>query len=93
MPQGYVSLVLHAHLPLIGRHSVHNALAAMAAGLGGGVVEVGPGDYVMRDSLHLRSHVRVTGTPGKTEELKPGDIVEVELEGVGTLRNEVVRGD
>jgi len=32
-----------------------------------------------------------TGTPGKTEELKPGDLVEVELEGVGTLKNEVIR--
>lgn len=32
-----------------------------------------------------------TGTPGKTEEIKPGDVLEVELEGVGTLRNEVVR--
>ncbi len=36
------------------------------ATLGGGVVEIGPGEYVMRDSLHLRSHVTVRGTPGKT---------------------------
>jgi len=36
------------------------------AGLGGGVVEIGPGDYVMRDALHLRSHVTVRGTPGQT---------------------------
>lgn len=34
--------------------------------LGGGIVEIGPGEYVMRDSLHLRSHVTVRGTPGKT---------------------------
>jgi hypothetical protein len=33
-------------------------------GLGGGVVEIGPGDYLMRDSLHLRSYVTVRGTPG-----------------------------
>lgn len=33
-----------------------------------------------------------TGTPGKTSEIKPGDVVEVELEGVGVLRNRVVRG-
>jgi 2-keto-4-pentenoate hydratase/2-oxohepta-3-ene-1,7-dioic acid hydratase in catechol pathway len=32
-----------------------------------------------------------TGTSGTTEEIKPGDVVEVELEGVGTLRNTVVR--
>ncbi|MEW6155834.1 MAG: right-handed parallel beta-helix repeat-containing protein [Verrucomicrobiota bacterium] len=36
------------------------------AALGGGAVEIGPGEYVMRDSLHLRSHVTVRGTPGKT---------------------------
>jgi parallel beta-helix repeat protein len=36
------------------------------AGLGGGVVEIGPGEYTMYDSLHLRSHVTVRGTDGKT---------------------------
>ena len=30
-----------------------------------------------------------TGTPGRTSEIKPGDVVEVELEGVGVLRNQV----
>jgi len=36
------------------------------AGLGGGVVDIGPGEFVMRDSLHLRSFVAVRGTKGKT---------------------------
>jgi parallel beta-helix repeat protein len=36
------------------------------ANLGGGTVEVGPGEYLMRDSLHLRGNVAVRGTPGKT---------------------------
>jgi parallel beta-helix repeat protein len=36
------------------------------ANLGGGSVEIGPGEYVMRDSLHLRAFVTVRGTPGKT---------------------------
>ena len=31
-----------------------------------------------------------TGTPGKTSDIKPGDVVEVELEGAGVLRNPVV---
>jgi 2-keto-4-pentenoate hydratase/2-oxohepta-3-ene-1,7-dioic acid hydratase in catechol pathway len=31
-----------------------------------------------------------TGTPGQTTALAPGDVVEVELEGVGILRNRVV---
>ncbi len=30
-----------------------------------------------------------TGTPGKTKPLHPGDVVEVEIEGVGVLRNTV----
>jgi 2-keto-4-pentenoate hydratase/2-oxohepta-3-ene-1,7-dioic acid hydratase in catechol pathway len=30
-----------------------------------------------------------TGTPGKTAAIKPGDVIEVELEGVGVLRNPV----
>ncbi len=32
-----------------------------------------------------------TGTPGKTSAIREGDVVEVELEGVGILRNHVVR--
>lgn len=36
------------------------------AGLGGGVVEIGPGEYLMRDSLHLRSGVTVRGSRGET---------------------------
>lgn len=32
-----------------------------------------------------------TGTPGTTEALSPGDVVEVEIEGVGVLKNTVVR--
>jgi 2-keto-4-pentenoate hydratase/2-oxohepta-3-ene-1,7-dioic acid hydratase in catechol pathway len=31
-----------------------------------------------------------TGTPGATRRLSPGDVVEVEIEGIGTLRNPVV---
>jgi parallel beta-helix repeat protein len=36
------------------------------AGLGGGVVEILPGDYRMLDSLHLRSNVAVRGHVGQT---------------------------
>lgn len=36
------------------------------AGLGGGVVEIAEGEYLMRDSLHLRSNVTVRGQKGKT---------------------------
>jgi 2-keto-4-pentenoate hydratase/2-oxohepta-3-ene-1,7-dioic acid hydratase in catechol pathway len=33
-----------------------------------------------------------TGTPGKTSPMKPGDVVEVEIEGIGVLRNPVRAG-
>jgi parallel beta-helix repeat protein len=34
--------------------------------LGGGIVEIGPGEYLMRDSLHLRSRVTVRGAGERT---------------------------
>ncbi len=34
--------------------------------LGGGIVEIGPGEYLMRDSLHLRSRVTIRGAGEKT---------------------------
>jgi parallel beta-helix repeat protein len=36
------------------------------ANLGGGVVTIGPGEYLMRDSLHLRSRVTVRGFGART---------------------------
>jgi hypothetical protein len=36
------------------------------AGLGGGTVEIGEGEYVMYDSLHLRANVTVRGQKGRT---------------------------
>ena len=49
--------------------SDHRALQAAVDyiwGLGGGVVDVREGQYMMYDSLHLRPNVTVRGTPGKT---------------------------
>ena len=48
------------------------------AGLGGGIVEIGPGEYVMRDSLHLRSGVTVRGQKGRTV-LRKADGVDTPL--------------
>ncbi|MQG77164.1 MAG: fumarylacetoacetate hydrolase, partial [SAR202 cluster bacterium] len=31
-----------------------------------------------------------SGTPGQTSQLQPGDVVEVEIPGIGVLRNPVV---
>ena len=36
------------------------------ASLGGGEVEIGPGEYLMHDSLHVRSGVTIRGTRDKT---------------------------
>src|SRR6476646_7668020 len=40
-------------------------------------VTLGPGDLIY------------TGTPGATKKMSPGDVVEVEIEGIGVLRNTV----
>jgi 2-keto-4-pentenoate hydratase/2-oxohepta-3-ene-1,7-dioic acid hydratase in catechol pathway len=39
----------------------------------------------------LPGDIVYTGTPGNTRRMSPGDVVEVELEGVGVLRNPVVQ--
>lgn len=45
---------------------VLQAAVDYVAGLGGGVVQIGEGEYLMRDSLHRRSNVTVRGIKGKT---------------------------
>lgn len=42
--------------------------------LGGGVVEVGPGEYLMRDSLHMRSGVTLRGAGGETVLKKDAEV-------------------
>lgn len=46
--------------------------------------------YVSSFVTLLPGDLIFTGTPGTTKAMKPGDVVEVELEGVGVLRNKVV---
>lgn len=41
----------------------------------------------------LPGDIIYTGTPGATSAMKPGDVVEVEVEGVGILRNRVVAAE
>jgi 2-keto-4-pentenoate hydratase/2-oxohepta-3-ene-1,7-dioic acid hydratase in catechol pathway len=45
--------------------------------------------YVSQFVTLLPGDLVFTGTPGATKPMKPGDVVEVELEGVGILRNRV----
>jgi hypothetical protein len=57
----------HADADIIGRDNrALQAAVDYIANLGGGLVEIGPGQFLMRDSLHLRAFVTVRGTPGKT---------------------------
>jgi 2-keto-4-pentenoate hydratase/2-oxohepta-3-ene-1,7-dioic acid hydratase in catechol pathway len=37
--------------------------------------------------------VILSGTPANSRPVEPGDVVEVEVEGIGTLRNTIVEGD
>jgi 2-keto-4-pentenoate hydratase/2-oxohepta-3-ene-1,7-dioic acid hydratase in catechol pathway len=37
----------------------------------------------------LPGDVIATGTPGQTSAMKSGDVVEVEIAGIGTLRNTI----
>ena len=52
---------------IVGRdHRALQAAVDYVGALGGGLVLIGPGEYLMRDSLHLRSRVTVRGVVGKT---------------------------
>jgi 2-keto-4-pentenoate hydratase/2-oxohepta-3-ene-1,7-dioic acid hydratase in catechol pathway len=48
-------------------------------------------EYVTSFMTLLPGDAILTGTPEGVGRLSPGDVVEVEVEGVGTLRNEVAR--
>lgn len=47
--------------------------------------------YVSRYVTLEPGDVIYTGTPGTTSAMQPGDVVEVEIEGIGVLRNKVVK--
>ncbi len=46
--------------------------------------------YASRYITFFPGDVIFTGTPGTTDAMVPGDVIEVEVEGVGVLRNRVV---
>jgi 2-keto-4-pentenoate hydratase/2-oxohepta-3-ene-1,7-dioic acid hydratase in catechol pathway len=45
--------------------------------------------YISKYVTLMPGDLIFTGTPGTTAAMQPGDVVEVELEGVGVLRNKV----
>jgi parallel beta-helix repeat protein len=57
----------HSKAEMIGTDNrVLQAAVDYIAGLGGGIVEIGPGEFTMNDSLHLRPFVTVRGQQAKT---------------------------
>ncbi len=76
------------NLRLIGRHNgkiVQEATTAMLIFSIDNIVS-----YVSRYVTLEPGDVIFTGTPGTTQAMKPGDTFEVEIEGLGVLRNKVV---
>lgn len=49
-------------------------------------------NYVSRFVTLNPGDIIYTGTPGNTKAMKPGDVIEIEVEGVGVLRNRVAMG-
>lgn len=47
--------------------------------------------YVSQYVTLVPGDVIFTGTPGTTSAMTPGDVVEVEIEGIGVLRNRIVK--
>jgi len=47
--------------------------------------------YISQFVTLFPGDVIYTGTPGNTKSMQPGDLIEVEVEGVGMLRNRVAR--
>lgn len=48
--------------------------------------------FISRYVTLTQGDVIYTGTPGNTQRMHPGDVIEVEIENIGTLRNPVVPG-
>jgi 2-keto-4-pentenoate hydratase/2-oxohepta-3-ene-1,7-dioic acid hydratase in catechol pathway len=49
-------------------------------------------NYVSRFVTLVPGDIIYTGTPGTTKAMKEGDVIEIEVEGVGVLRNRIVNG-
>ncbi len=45
--------------------------------------------YISQYVTLMPGDVVYTGTPGSTKKMKPGDVVEVEIDGVGILKNQI----
>ena len=48
-------------------------------------------EWVTQSFTMLPGDVMATGSPAGTAEMVPGDVIEVEIPGIGTLRNPIER--
>jgi 2-keto-4-pentenoate hydratase/2-oxohepta-3-ene-1,7-dioic acid hydratase in catechol pathway len=46
--------------------------------------------YISKNFSLERGDIIATGTPAGVSPIKPGDVVEIEIEGIGVLRNPVI---
>ena len=47
--------------------------------------------YISKHTTLMPGDLIFTGTPGETGAMKPGDVVEIEIEGIGVLKNTVTK--
>lgn len=65
----------HQNADLTGNtNTVLQAAVDRIAAAGGGIVKILPGNYIMHDSLHLRTGVRIEGSGSDTVLLKPPSV-------------------
>ncbi|OUS72156.1 hypothetical protein B1748_25195 [Paenibacillus sp. MY03] len=76
----------HQNADIVGTTNTSIQMAVdRVASLGGGVVRLLPGTYIMHDSLHLRSHVHIQGSGDETILWKPASVSTpvIEVNGYG----------
>lgn len=91
LPKAMHSAMDELPLVTVGRANAHltgadnrvlQAAVDYIAALGGGTVAIGAGEYLMRDSLHLRTNVTIRGIKDKTILRKtPGSVSALALDG------------
>lgn len=80
----------YKNIQITGRHNGEVVQSENSSDLIFGMEEMV--SYISRFFTIMPGDMIWSGTMGSTRAMVPGDVYEVELEGIGTLRNEVVQG-
>ena len=80
----------YKNIQITGRHNGEVVQSENSSDLLFGMEEMV--SYISRFFTLMPGDMIWSGTMGSTRAMVPGDVYEVELEGIGTLRNEVVQG-